>query len=114
MEKRRRRLVNAATGKELLAMFGRGGMRILVGPIPSIVSNVSTSSACNIALDQTAKLGGNSILRTHVDFAMGERFEEIVEVDRAELAIGRTVSDLPHPDQIYRCRIHNPLRQFLV
>jgi len=78
------RLVNVSTGRELPTMFGRGGMRILVGAAPtSTVSNI-TSSACNITIEPYAKLGGNSVLRTHVDFVTGERFEEIVEVDVEE------------------------------
>jgi len=79
------RLINAATGKELPTMFGRGGMRILVGTTPTSQAAVTNvTSACNITLDQSARLDGNSILRTHVDFVTGERFEEIVEVDVEE------------------------------
>src|SRR5204863_10211276 len=78
------RLVNGASGEELPLMFEKGGMKKVIGP-PLPQSSLVAASTRNITVDELyGHLGGDSILRTTLDFEEGTYTEEIVDMNAAE------------------------------
>ena len=86
-------LVNGATGEELPLMFEKGGMKKVIGQGSPV-----TASTRNITVDEFyGHLGGDSVLRTTLDFEEGTRMDEIVDVNVAEK---RKFGREPHRRQV--------------
>ena len=78
-------LVNDGIGEELPLMFEKGGIKKVIEQGSSV-----TASTHNITIDELyGHLGGNSILRTTLDFEEGTRTDEIVDVNVAKRKFGR-------------------------
>src|SRR5947207_11078013 len=74
-------LVDDTFDEELSLMFEKGGMKKVIG----MKSSPIAVSARNVMIDELYDhLGGDSILRTTLDFDEGTYIEEIVDVNAAK------------------------------
>lgn len=88
------RLVKGASGEEFPLMFERDEMKKVVGPLPHD-SPIATSTHNIMIDDPYGRLGGDSILRTIIDFEEDTRTDVIVnECCRKMEARTRTAATL--------------------